>query len=149
MTAPAVLLLYAVLISTVGAHRLERATWPLRSPRLGIWVWQSVTASILLAVLLVGATLALPTLPAADDLASLPHACLTALRAQYLTPGGASASSLGLVFTLVVAARLSQVLAIRYLDAGRHRLRHRHALLLVARRHERPTACRVALALSC
>jgi Zn-dependent protease with chaperone function len=123
-------------MSTVGAHWLERATWPLRSPRLGIWVWQSVTASILLAVLLVGATLALPTLPATDDLASLLHACFTAVRSQYLTPGGATASLLGLVVTLVVAARLTQVLAVRYWVAGRCRRRHRAALLLVGCRHE-------------
>jgi bla regulator protein blaR1 len=142
MTAPAVLLLYAVLMSTVGAHRLERATWPLRSPRLGIWVWLSVTASILLAVLLVGATLALPTLPAADDLASLLHACLTALRSQYLTPGGATASLLGLVVTLLAAGRLGQIVSVRCWMAGRCRRQHRDALLVVARQHE-PTGAMV------
>lgn len=134
MVAPAVLVVYAVLMSTVAARRLEMAEWPQRAPRLGIWTWQALTASVVLAVLLVGTTLAMPTLPGVTDLATWVDACVEALRAHYLTPGGAALSVVGLGLVVLVAGRLGWVLAGRCWGAARRRAEQHQALLLVARR---------------
>ncbi len=134
MITPLALLVYAVLMGTVGARVLQHARWPRRSPRLGIWVWQSLTASVVLAVLLIGTTLALPDLPALKDLAKALHACLTVLRADYLTPGGVTVANVGVVLTILVGCRLGQVFLVHSWVIGRSRLRHRQVLLLLARR---------------
>jgi hypothetical protein len=90
--APALLLTYAILVGTLGGRRLATAAWPQRSPRLGIWTWRAFTASIVLAAVLAGAALAVPTLPVSSSLAMLLDACQLAILEQYSTPGGAAVS---------------------------------------------------------
>jgi Zn-dependent protease with chaperone function len=114
---------------------MQRANWTQRSPRLGICAWQALTASVVLSVVLGGATLALPALPAVDGLADLLQACVSAVRAHYTTPGGAAASSLGALVVVAVAGRLGLVFAAESWTLHRCRMVQRRSLRLVAQRH--------------
>ena len=134
MIAPALLLMYAVVIGTVGAPRLARAEWPQRSPRLGIWAWQTLSLSIVLAVVLAGATLAVPTLTLSNRLADLLDACLLAIRDQYSTPGGAVVASVGGIVVVAVVGRLMFVLTRQIITTARRRDRQRRQLAVVAAR---------------
>lgn len=105
MTAPVVLICYAVLVASLGGRWLSRASWTHRSPRLGIAAWQSVTVSVVLAVLSAGVALAVPTLPITTDLALLLHSCASVLKEHYSTPGGAAAAAVGVVLVVAVVSR--------------------------------------------
>jgi Zn-dependent protease with chaperone function len=130
-----VLLTYAVIVGVVGGRHLATAHWPERSPRLGIWAWQALTASIVLASGLAGATLAVPTLPASTSLATLLEACQHAIREQYSTPGGAVTASVGALFTLTIAGRLAFAVTLTCIATTKRRNQQRRSLLLVADRH--------------
>jgi Zn-dependent protease with chaperone function len=135
MIAAALLLTYAVIVGCVGGRLLAKARWPRRSARLGILAWQALTASIVLATVLAGATLAFPTLPVSSSLAALLDACQQAILAQYATPGGAVVASLGALLMVIVIGRLGLVLTVEYLTTSRCRWRQRRVLMLVADRH--------------
>lgn len=134
MIAPALLLTYAVLVGGGGARRLAQAQWPQRAPRLGIWAWQALTASLVLAALLAGAALAVPTLPVSTRLAGWLDACLLAVRQHYSTPGGAVAASAGAVMVVVVLGRFGSVLATECVTTSWRRMRQRRRLLVLAAR---------------
>lgn len=136
MTAPITLGVFAVLAATLGPQLLRRSCWPDRSPRLGIVAWQVLTGSVVLAVVMAGAALALPAVPFSVNLAELLSACAMALRAQYATPGGAALSATGAVLALAVVARVGYCLVAGLVTAGRERHRQLQALALVARRHK-------------
>jgi Zn-dependent protease with chaperone function len=133
--APALLLTYAILVGTLGGRRLAKARWPQRSPRMGIWTWQALTVSIVLAVVLAGAALAVPTLPINNGLATLLDACQQAIVEQYSTPGGAVASSLGALLVLVVISRLCFMLTAECITTRRRRRQQHHSVMVVADRH--------------
>lgn len=132
MIAEVSLLLVAVLLATLAPRSLRRATWTERSPWVGIVLWQSLSASAVMAIVSVGAALALPAVPFSDDLAALWSACGAALRAQYATPGGAALSATGAVLALGVLGRASCCLAVDVARARAHRARHRRSLALLA-----------------
>lgn len=136
MTVPVTLLAFAVLVATLGPRLLMRSGWPERSPRLGILAWQAMSGSLVLAVVLAGAVLALPAVPFSANLAELLSACVEALRAHYATPGGAALSASGAVLALGVLARAGYCLAVGLVSAGRERRRQLQTLALVARRHQ-------------
>jgi len=135
VTAPLILLGYALLIGTLGARGLQRANWPDRAPVLGILAWQALTSSVVLSVMLAGAALALPTLPVTADLADLLRACALALQAHYATPGGAAVAAVGAVLAAGVAARIGYCLAVGWAVTRRHRRRQRQVLELLGHRH--------------
>lgn len=135
MTAPAVLLSFAMLAAIVGARLLQHATWPQRSPRTGILAWQALSVSVVLSVVLAGMAVGLPTLPLTTDLAEWLHACALALQAHYATPGGAAAATAGAVLAVAVMVRLGYCLAIGWSAARRRRCEQRHGLQLVAHHH--------------
>lgn len=135
MTAPLLLLGFALVMSTVGAPRLQRASWPDRSPAMGIVAWQALTVSVLLSVVLAGTALALPTLSITTDLAELLRACALALQAHYATPGGAAVAVSGAVLAVAVVARVAQCLAAGWVRTRRRRTQQRRALEFVARPH--------------
>lgn len=135
MIAPITLAAFALLAGTLGPRLLRGSDWPNRSPRLGILVWQALSVSTLLAVVLTGAALAVPTLPMTTNLAELLQACAMALTAQYTTPGGAALSAAGTILALTVLARVGSCLAAELLTANRERRRQLDALVLVARHH--------------
>lgn len=105
------LILFAVALALLGPIALRAGDWTHRAPRLGVAAWQALTASLLIAVLLAGASLAVPALPWPGDLASFVRLCLMALRDRYSTPGGAIVSTSAVVADLVVLTRLAYSLA--------------------------------------
>lgn len=64
----AILMTYAVIMGTVGAMSLRAATWPQRSPRLGVLTWQIMSISVLASVGLSGLVMLSPGHDAARDL---------------------------------------------------------------------------------
>jgi Zn-dependent protease with chaperone function len=135
--APALLFTYAVIMSGLGAGQLRRARWPQRSPRLGILAWQALSISILIAALLTGVTLAVPSLPVSAPLVTLVDACWLAIREHYSTPGGAAVASLGALAVLAIVGRLGFVLLVEGVATSRQRRVQRRRLLLVGHRDSR------------
>ncbi len=136
MTAPLTLVVFAVLAATLAPQLLARSSWPDRSPRLGIAAWQAVSLSVVTAVVLAGAALALPAVSFSADLAELLSACVMALRAHYATPGGAALSTTGAVLAVTVVARAGYCLTEGLVSGARERRRQVDALTLIARRRE-------------
>ena len=132
------LVVLTLTLSAFGTRWLERATWAVRAPGLGILAWQSLTAATLLSVVLVGVSLAVPEIPATESLLEFFHACSVAFKQHYTTPGGVLLSTAGGLVALLVAGRFAFVM-------GRegHRSRQRRAeqdvlLRLVCHRHAEP-----------
>lgn len=128
------LLAYALVAGTGGAAALRRASWPHRSPRLGVAAWQTLSASVLLALLLAGLTVTVPSGLVSANIADLLHSCVMALRAQYATPGGALLHAAGATATLMLATRAAFMLFVGLRAARRARNEHLNRLHLVARR---------------
>lgn len=132
MTTETVLLLgYVLLLAAAGPRLLTTASWADRAPRLGIAAWQAITASAVVATVLAGLSVTLPAVHLGFDLSGLLHACLAALRAQYQTPAGIAAGSLGAAIALAVASRAAACVTKSLLHARRTRHRHLDALRLL------------------
>ena len=134
MIVAVALLGYALLLGTVGASALNRADWVARAPRLGIALWQALSASLLLAIVLGGTALTIPTLQLGRSLAELLQACAAAILAQYATPGGAVVGTAGGVLALGTLGRAVYCLSRELLVASRQRRRHLDTLALIGRR---------------
>lgn len=134
MTVALALLGYALLLSTVGANALNRADWVDRAPRLGIAAWQALSASVILAIVLGGTALMIPTGSLGQSLAELLEACGAAIRAQYDNPGGNVVSALGGLLALGIVSRATYCLAREVFVAARHRRRQLDTLALIGRR---------------
>lgn len=135
MTAPIVLLIFGVSTAALGPCLLRRLGWLRRAPRLGILVWQALSALVVLTVVLAGLSLALPAIPWTTDVAALIESCTMALRAQYSTPGGAAVSASGAVLALSVLGRIGYCLLRGLHISHRMKKAQLHALIAVARRH--------------
>lgn len=133
MTVALALLGYALLLSTVGANALNRANWVDRAPRLGIAAWQALSASVILAIVLGGTALMIPTGSLGQSLAELLEACGAAIRAQYDNPGGNVVSALGVLLALGIVGRATYCLAREVWVAARHRRRQLDTLALIGR----------------
>ena len=132
MTAPLFLSLFLVAASLFGTRVLAAASWPARSPALGIVAWQALSAAAALAVVVAGLTLALPQMHLTADLARLVQACVEEMRHQYGTPAGALLSGAGAALAIGVAGRFAVLLTSSTLAARRHRRYHLARLALVA-----------------
>lgn len=137
MSEALALLAFAIGAGTGGAAALRRARWTQRAPRLGVAAWQTLSASVLAALLLAGVTVIVPSGVVSANIAELLHACVMALRAQYATPGGALLHATGATATLSLAARAAYLLTRGLRDARRWRAEHLTQLCLVA--HRDPT----------
>ena len=115
--APLMLVGLALILGLVVTPLLDRARWPSGAPGLGLLAWTAVTTSTVLSLILSGLALALPELPTSEDLASFFHACASALREHYATPGGGVLAVGGGLFALLLATRLLGV----YITANRSR----------------------------
>ncbi len=133
MRVAAVLALYAVLLAVVPGRVLARATWPSRSPRWAIVLWQALGASALLAAAGAGLALALPALRLSGDLSAVLRECVMALRAQYASPGGAFTAAVGAVFALTVLASAGWCVTRELTAAATARRAHRDLLRLTSR----------------
>ena len=133
LATPILLFLYAVVAVIWAPVLVRRWRWLDRSPGAAIAVWQALTASALLSIVLAGFALALPTLPMTTNLADLFQACANALRADYATPAGASASAIGGVAAAAAVSRAGWGVG-RYLWIGRRAtLRQTAGLRLIAK----------------
>ncbi|GAB2776996.1 M56 family metallopeptidase [Nocardioides salsibiostraticola] len=128
MMAPLVLLAIAGIAGIGGSRSLAAASWPRRSPALGILAWLSVGLTTFLALTLAGLALAIPRLPASNGIAEFFHACSAALRDHYATPGGGLVALLGGAFAGTLLLRFSHSI-LRDMMAG-HRGRTRQEDLL-------------------
>ncbi|MFF4756417.1 M56 family metallopeptidase [Streptomyces sp. NPDC002514] len=124
---------YIALLGVLVPGLLVRGNWMERAPRLGIWVWQALTVSVLSSVVLAGVVLAVPTVPVSGGLATMLQACVMALRAQYATPGGAAIAATGTVVAAAVLGRTVWCLSGALLRARRERSRHARVLSMVGR----------------
>lgn len=135
MTAPAVLIVLALVLAVPAPMLLRRSTWLERSPRIGIAAWQALSVSLVSTVVLAGLALAVPAVPWTTDLAQLVRACAMALLEQYSTPGGAVVSTTGAVAALAVLARVGYSMAKGLTNAARNRARQLEALAMIASPH--------------
>ncbi|KPC71757.1 M56 family metallopeptidase [Streptomyces sp. NPDC006349] len=124
---------HAALLAALAPVLLVRGGWTERTPRLGIWLWQVLTVSLLGSVALAGLVLAVPTMPVSGGLADMLQACVMALREQYATPGGAAIAAAGTVVTMAVLGRTVWCLAWALLRARRDRSRHARVLAMVGK----------------
>lgn len=130
---PLLLAAYVVAVAAGGAWWLPRASWPQRAPRLGIAVWQALTATVVLSALLAGLILAIPCLRSWTDWPTL-RACVMSVRAQYASAGSAIATTAGGMLTLVAAARLTWFTGLAVAAARRGQARHDEVLAVVGKR---------------
>ncbi|MFP3988674.1 M56 family metallopeptidase [Streptomyces sp. E11-3] len=126
---------YAAVLAVLARPLLARTSWVARSPRLGIWAWQALTATVVVSVVLGGLVLAVPMLPLSGGLAELLRACSLTLSRQYATPGGGAVGASGTALALAVLARAVWCLAAALLRARAERRRHAALLAIVGRAH--------------
>ncbi|MGW0732379.1 M56 family metallopeptidase [Streptomyces sp. NPDC002851] len=135
MRVALLLLGYASVLAAAGPVLLGRAGWVPRAPRLGIWAWQALSATVLVSVVLAGLAVAVPTVPVSGNLADMLHACVMALQSQYAVPGGAAVAASGTVLALAVVGRVGWCLAGALWRARRERDQHAAVLRMVGRTH--------------
>jgi len=133
VTVALVLVGYAAVLAAAAPAALRHGSWAARAPRLGIAVWQALSLSAVLAVVLAGVALAVPATQLSTDLGQLLRACVMALRAEYAAPGGALPAAVGTTAALAVLGRLVCCAAGALLRAGRDRREHADALAIVGR----------------
>ena len=131
MTVAAILLAYAVGVSTLGARMLARADWTARAPLLGILTYLAAAWSVVATLGLVGLTLAVHATALGSALSQLIGACVLRLRATYATPGGAVAAGAGLALAGGVAVRTALTAASQLHVTRRQALRHARTARLV------------------
>lgn len=134
MTAPLVLVLFAVATATSGPRYLLRAGWVQRSPHWGIWAWQAMSLAVALAIFLVGLTLALPLIPFGSHLAEVVRATHLDVTDHYTTPAGNGLATAALVATIFLVGRATTSLLGYARAASRQRSQHLEVLELVGTR---------------
>jgi Zn-dependent protease with chaperone function len=143
VTVGAALVLYATAVGVLGPAVLRRAGWPLRAPRLGAAAVLAAAWSVLLALVLAGATLVLPASSLTTDVVSLIGACLDRVRAAYASPGGAAVVVSGHALSVGLGTRVVWVAG--RLAASRRTERRRHRLLIRLAGRRLPDAAAVVL----
>lgn len=122
-----------MVLATLGAYTLRQAGWVDRAPRLAIAVWQALSASVVLAVILGGLALVVPTTVVSANVAAWLQACAMALQAQYATPGGAALATAGLAIAIGVTGRWLYCWVAELSWSSRIRRRHHEVLSMVGR----------------
>jgi len=130
------LLVFAVVAATLGVAGMRRAKWPEHVPALGVIAWQTLSGSVLGALLLAGLSLSVPTTEFGGNLADLLHACAVAIRAQYATPGGAALHAGGVIGSAALVVRATYLLVTDLVSARRARKKHLFRLRLAACRDD-------------
>ncbi len=133
MSVPLLLFIHAVAAAAM-APLLSRGTWSDRSPRVGIFVWQALSVTIIAGIVFAGAALAVPAMPFTSNLAEFLQACVMTLREQYSTPGGALVTTAGGITAVAVAARVGFCLIAELASAYRARKLQLRSLALLGRR---------------
>lgn len=135
MTAPLILLLFALTANLAGPSLLQRCSWVQGSPRWGIWAWQALSIAIATAVLLIPVTLAVPLLPVSSVVARLVQSTPFEITQHYDTPGGGWLALGALLVAVALLARVTALATLNVNRAARRRQIQLDALLLVAVPH--------------
>lgn len=106
MTTPLVLFTVAALTGSLAGYPLARARWSSHAPRLAVALWHALSFSVVSSIVLGGAALALPVLPAVltGGLSDFLARCAIALRAEFAAPLVLEIA--GLIAAMVTLARL-------------------------------------------
>lgn len=118
------------LAVSLAARRLARAHWPTRAPALAVMVWQSLSLSLALSLVLAGIALLVPRLPPLTSLTELMHLCTRLLAGQLQAPASAGLTALGLAGMAALGSRFVLLLTRGRLSARRRRRRQLASLLL-------------------
>ena len=124
MTSWLLLLGYVLVASTAGARALQAADWPSRAPRLAVLAWQSLSASVVIAVALGSLILILAHPHFSGGVTSFAHLRDQALAGIQGTPARAAASLVGWIVLVGAAGRL----AMSAVSVARNQRRERHRL---------------------
>ncbi|MCG8152348.1 M48 family metalloprotease [Pimelobacter simplex] len=135
MLAPLSLLAFAVLAATAGPRLLLRARWVHRAPGWGVLAWQGLAGSVVVAVALLGVTLAVPLPPVAAGLSRLTGIPTTTVVAHYLPPAGPEVAALAALACLGLALRLAWLAVAAVLGTVRARRGQHDGLRLLGREH--------------
>ncbi|WP_418057957.1 M56 family metallopeptidase [Pimelobacter simplex] len=133
--APLSLLAFAVVAATAGPRLLLRARWVQRAPGWGVLAWQGLAGSVVVAVALLGVTLAVPLPPVAAGLSWLTGIPTTTVVAHYLTPAGPEVAALAGLAVLALAVRLTWLATTAVLGTVRARRDQHDALRLLGHDH--------------
>jgi len=125
---------YAVLMATVGAWLLRRATWTTHAPRLAIAAWQVLAASVLSSALLGAGALSVRLHLSGSDHAGLFHFCVVSLPSAYATPARAVTTTLAIAVLAAVSTRAAWGLSTTAQRASQQRRRQLDLLRIIARR---------------
>lgn len=126
MTAALLLIAYAALLSVLGPRLMDRVKWAAASPRLAITTWFALAVSFVLALVLAGAAIVLPTNVFASGAASSVEACVAALHELHGAVGGSliAVVAAGLTWALPLWLIIAAIGVVRSTAAERSRLRH-------------------------
>lgn len=116
--------IYLVIIGVLLPTVMRRARWVLRAPRLAIALWQALSAAWLVALVILGLTLAQPVLERAAWPQGAAQPGLTRLQTI--------AAAIGFILAAATGARTLYVVARELAWARRRRRAHQLALAVVA-----------------
>lgn len=133
MTIAVALIAYALGVAIGGPRLLRDRSWPERSPRLAIGLWLSGCVSVIVALMLAGLALAVPSIPFSIRIGEALQACMMAIQAAYATPGGALLAATGTTFSVFIAVRAIFALGRSWTTAAAQRRAHRQAVALAGR----------------
>lgn len=122
MTAALILLAYAGLLAVLGPRLMDRARWTVACPRLAITTWFALALSFILALVLAGAAIVLPT----DTLgAEAVEDCVMALRELHGPIAGPVIAAIAVALTWAVPLWIlaASAMVARLTTAERSRLR--------------------------
>ncbi|WP_328584757.1 M56 family metallopeptidase [Streptomyces sp. NBC_00370] len=128
MSATLVLFAYATAIGFIGPGIVKRSRWPQRAPLLGAVVWQAMTLSFSLAVMLAGYGLAMPSQHLHIVMVDLLRTC--GVHGDSISAGS---DRFAVAWPAVVLIALLAGAGGRLTASSRARARHRRALDLVGR----------------
>ena len=137
MLAPITLLLYTVVMATVGPRMLVGAAWVKRAPGWGVLVWQGLTASLVVAVFLLGLVLAAPLSPLAEGLAYMWATSVPEVLEHYLTPAGYGLAGAAVFAMAGLSLRLCWLTATTFWNTFRARRAQLGVLDLLGKEHPR------------
>ncbi|WP_433473666.1 M56 family metallopeptidase [Spirillospora sp. CA-142024] len=134
MSAAVALLVYSVLLSTLGPRLLRARHWAERAPWLGVLAWQAAVASVIGGMVLAELMLAVPIVRAPHGLSDLLAACRIMLRVHYEGAPQPVAGYAGLLVAGGILLWISAHVLTTFVTIAVRRRRHARTLTMVARR---------------
>ncbi len=138
MTTTLTLLTFGCLLGILGPRCLMQATWPARSPALGMATWQALTCSVFFSLFLAGITLAVHDVPEGPWLVNWLHECSALAIDRSAVHWGSILPFVGLLLTSFLLGSLTWA-AIRIQRSQRRETARQLELLdLVGTAHSEP-----------